>query len=171
MEVHEDERRLVLRICLVLCTVVLFSYWTVRPGRAEDLVLFTPLEALQLRMTRSEWLSVAAARALSLGPQILVRRPRLVPGDIPTIEAQSPTDLDVVFQPRSAPVQMDSLSVTAHKGFFSKSLTELLRPYIQGNAIKLTKVEIPTGRFMLDISIADVNGNISDDTYRLEVGQ
>ncbi|MBV8454821.1 MAG: hypothetical protein JOZ29_21495 [Deltaproteobacteria bacterium] len=171
-EVHEKVRvGILLRTSLMFTLVMVLPSWAARPGRAENLVLLTQQEALQLRLNSSEWRSVAAARALSLGPQILVRRPRLVPGDIPTIEAQTPTDLDVIFQPRSAPVRMDSLSVTARKGFFSKSLTELLRPYIQGNAIKVSKVEIPTGRFTLDISIADANGNISDDTYRLEVSQ
>ena len=171
MKVHQDEWRFVSRAGLMFILMIVLSSWIAQPLHAENIVLFTPQEALQLRLTNREWRSVAAVRALSVGPQILVRRPRLVPGDIPTIEAQSPTDLDVTFEPRSAPVRMDSLSVTARKGFFSKSLTELLRPYIRGNAIRVTKVEIPTGRFMLDISIADTNGNISDGTYRLEVSQ
>jgi hypothetical protein len=170
-EVHKKvSTGILLRASLMFTLVMVLPSWAARPGRAEDLVLFTPQEAVQLRLNSSEWRS-AAPRALSLGPQILVRRPRLVAGDIPTIEAQTPTDLDVIFQPRSAPVRMNSLSVTARKGFFSKSLTEMLRPYIQGDAIKVTKVEIPTGQFMLDISIADANGNISEDTYRLEVSQ
>jgi hypothetical protein len=67
---------------------------------------------------------VPRARALSIGPQIVVRRPRIGPGEAPTIETESPTDLDVGFEPRGAPVRMDSLSVEALKGFFSKSLTE-----------------------------------------------
>jgi len=77
----------------------------------------------------------------------------------------------VIFEARSAPVRMDSLNVEARKGFFSKSLTELLRPYVHGEEIELSQVEIPTGRFMLDISIADTNGNTTDGTYRLEVAR
>jgi len=64
---------------------------------------------------------------------------------------------------------MDSLKVEARKGFFSKSLTEMLRPYIRGDNIELSRVEIPKGRFMLDITIADVKGNITDSAYQLEV--
>lgn len=121
-------------------------------------------------MTEREWRNVSNARAISTGPTIVVRRPQLVPGDVPTIETQSPTDLDVIFEPRDAPVRMDSLNVEARKGFFSRSLTDLVRPYVHGDSIEMTNVEIPSGRFMLDISIADTSGNITDATYRLEVG-
>jgi hypothetical protein len=132
-------------------------------------VLFTPQEARQLHLTLREWQTVAMPRVLPVGPQIVVRRPKVLPGDIPTIEAQSPTDLDVIFEPRDAAVVMDSLDVKARKGFFSKSLTGLLRPYIRGDSIEVSNVEIPAGRFILDISIADVDGNTTDETYRLEV--
>ena len=54
---------------------------------------------------------VSTARALSVGPKIIVRRPQILPGEVPTIETQSPTDLDVIFEARSAPVRMDSLNV------------------------------------------------------------
>jgi len=138
---------------------------------AAELVLFTAQEARELSLNAGEWGRVPGMRALSAGPQIIIRRPRLIPGDVPTIEAQSPTDLDVLFKARAAPVRMDSLNVTARKGLFSKSLTELLRPYVRGDSIELSKVEIPTGRFLLDISIADANGNTTDGTYRLEVGE
>jgi hypothetical protein len=133
-------------------------------------VLFTAHEAHQLRLSDREWRHVPKARALAAGPEIVVHRPQVVPGAVPTLEANSPTDLDVVFEPRAAPVQMDSLNVDARKGFFSKSLTEMLRPYIRGNSIELSQVEIPTGRFLLDISIADTSGNVTEASYRLEVG-
>jgi hypothetical protein len=93
----------------------------------------------------------------------------VVPGDVPTIETPTPANLVVLFEPRNSPVDMKSLDVEAHKGFFSKSLTALLRPYIHGDAIELSKVEIPAGRFMLDITIADQVGDTTDATYRLEV--
>lgn len=141
------------------------------PRKADSVRLFTPQEARKLSLTDPEWRHVSMARALSVGPKIVVRRPQILPGEVPTIETQSPTDLDVIFEARSAPVRMDSLNVEARKGFFSKSLTELLRPYVHGEEIELSQVEIPTGRFMLDISIADTNGNTTDGTYRLEVAR
>jgi hypothetical protein len=64
---------------------------------------------------------------------------------------------------------MDSLNVEARKGLFSKSLTNLLRPYIRGDRIEVTNLEIPSGRFMLDVSIADTNGNTTAASYLLEV--
>jgi hypothetical protein len=165
-------RGIVLRACgsaiVALATGFFCSALAAPPG--NSIVLFTPREAHHLRLTTNEWEAVAMPRALSVGPQIIVRRPKTVPGDIPTIETQSPTDLDVVFEPRDAPVRMDSLNVEARKGFFSKPLTAMLRPYIRGDSIEMSQVKIPTGRFMLDISIADTSGNITDTTYRLEVG-
>jgi hypothetical protein len=154
----------------------LSQYWSPaalkQPPAADSLLLFTPQEARQLRWATGEWLCVPRARALSIGPQIVVRRPRIGLGEAPRIEAESPTDLDVVFESRGAPVRMDSLSVEARKGFFSKSLNRnAARPHIRGDSIELGKVEIPTGRFMLKISIADANGDPTDTTYRLEIGR
>jgi hypothetical protein len=141
-----------------------------RSADPQHLVLFTRQEARQLHLTAREWHAVAVPRGLSMGPQIIIRRPKFVPSEIPTIETKSPTDLDVTFQPHGAPIKMDSLDVTASRGFFSKSLTEMLRPYIRGDSIEISQVEIPTGRFLLNISIADTSGNVTDTVYRLEVG-
>jgi hypothetical protein len=166
---------LVSRVCWLAVAAIALVFSSCRtsakPPADRSLLLFTPQEAQQLRLSTGEWPYAPRARSLSIGPQIVVRRPQVVPGEIPTIEAESPTDLDVIFEPRGAPVRMDSLSVAARKGFFSKSLTEMLRPYIRGNSLELSKVEIPTGRFMLNISIADTNGNTTNATYRLEVGR
>jgi hypothetical protein len=49
-------------------------------------------------------------------------------------------------------------------------LTDTLRPYIRDDSIEVSRVEIPTGRFVLNISIADTSGNVTDALYRLEVG-
>jgi hypothetical protein len=137
--------------------------------RHQKVVLFTAQEARGLRLTIREWRHFPRTRALSVGPHIVVRQPPVVAGEIPTIEARSPTDLDVIFEPGQAPVQMDSLHVEARKGLFSKSLTDLLRPYIRGDRIEVTNLEIPSGRFMLNVSIADTNGNTTAASYLLEV--
>ncbi len=174
MRNRESVRAIVLCAC-VLAAVALaigpLRRAEAGPPKVDSVRPFTPQEARKLRLTDREWRDVPRARALSAGPKIIVRRPQIMPGEVPTIETQSPADLDVMFEPRDAPVRMDSLNVEARKGFFSKSLTELLRPYIRGDALELSKVEIPTGRFMLDISIADSNGNTTATTYRLEVGR
>lgn len=136
---------------------------------ADAIVLFTLNDANKLRLSEKEWRHVARSRALSMGPVIVVRSPPIVFGDIPTIETATPASLVVLFEPRSAPVDMNSLDVEAHKGFFSKSLTDRLRPYIHGDTIKVNDVRIPAGKFTLDISISDQAGDTTVNTYRLEV--
>jgi hypothetical protein len=93
----------------------------------------------------------------------------VVSGGIPTIETKTPADLVVQFEPRNAPVEMSSLAVIAHKGNFSKSLTDMLRPYVRNDTIEVSKVQIPAGKFLLDITIGDQEGNVTTATYRLEV--
>jgi len=139
------------------------------PPAADSVVLFTPNDASKLRLSEEQWRHMARTRALSTGPLIVVRSPPIVAGEIPTIETATPASLVVLFEPRKAPVDMNSLKVEAHKGFFSKSLTDLLRPYIHGDAVDVNNVEIPQGKFMLDISISDEAGDTTVDTYRLEV--
>jgi hypothetical protein len=139
------------------------------PPAADSVVLFTPDDASKLRLSEKEWRHVARTRALSTGPLIVVRRPPVVAGELPTIETATPASLVVLFEPRKAPVDMNSLKIEAHKGFFSKSLTDLLRPYIHGDAIDVNNAEIPQGKFLLDITISDETGDTTVNTYRLEV--
>jgi hypothetical protein len=86
-----------------------------------------------------------------------------------TIETITPLDLLILFEANRAPVDMDSLQVTARKWFFTKSLTALLRPYIWGTTLQGQEVKIPEGRFLLEIEIADVNGMKTVETYRVQV--
>jgi hypothetical protein len=136
---------------------------------AHTVVLFSREDARKLRLTEEQWRQIPQTRALSVGPNIVIRSPQVVPGDVPTIETRTPANLVVLFEARNSPVDMSSLEVEAHKGFFSKSLTDLLRPYIHGDAIELSEVEIPAGKFMLVISIADQARDTTVTTYRLEV--
>jgi hypothetical protein len=90
---------------------------------------------------------------------------------VPTIERTSPATLSVTFEDDQSPVDMNTLEVNAHKGFFSKSLIAILRPFNHQNALEVTNASIPPGRFLLEVSIADQAGNRTDETYRLEVVQ
>ena len=168
-----ESREIVLGFCSSAAVALTAggSPWQAWAGTTSGhkVVLFSPEEARDLCLTVDEWRHFPRTRAVSVGPQIVVRRPPLIASEVPTIEARSPTDLDVVFEPRQAPVRMDSLNVEARKGLFSKSLTNLLRPYIRGDRIEVTNLEIPSGRFMLDVSIADTNGNTTAASYLLEV--
>ena len=56
---------------------------------------------------------------------------------------------------------MDSLQVRARKGFFRKSLTRRLKPYMRGTSIQAYNLQLPEGRFRLEIDIADRDGEIT----------
>jgi hypothetical protein len=75
----------------------------------------------------------------------------------------------VLFNKRPAPVDMESLHVIAKKGIFSKTLTDRLKPYIQGTSIIAKRIKFPEGRFLIQISIADLKGMKTTETYRLKV--
>jgi len=53
------------------------------PRKADSVRLFTPQEARKLSLTDPEWRHVSMARALSVGPKIVVRRPQILPGEVP----------------------------------------------------------------------------------------
>lgn len=141
------------------------------PDTKSPLLLLTPKEAKQLRLTEQEWRQPQPrARALSLGPRIVIHTPTVKDTEAGReITAVTPTDLQVSFEESQAPVDMTSLEVRARKGLFSKSLTSLLRPYIQGSTLHVADAEVPTGHFLLEISIADQNGATTVETYRLAV--
>jgi len=85
------------------------------------------------------------------------------------ISTTTPTRLSVSFEENQAPVDMASLDVSASKGFFSKSLTSLLKPYVAGTDLRVDQLEIPTGRFLITIEIADAHGEKTAETFRLDV--
>src|SRR5215471_3065859 len=101
----------------------------------SPLQLLTSDEAKQLRLTEQEWRQPQPRmRALSLGPRIVIQMPTVKDTEAGReITTVTPTELQVSFEESQAPVDMDSLEVRARKGIFSKSLTSLLRPYIQGS--------------------------------------
>ena len=108
----------------------------------------------------------------SKGPRIQFLQPSVTLAAAgPTIETQSPTELIVAFEERStgAPVDMSTLEVVGKKGFFKKTLTDNLKPYIVGSQIKATDIKIPHGKFHLEISIADTAGAKTTENYLLVV--
>jgi hypothetical protein len=135
-----------------------------------NLVLFTAEEADQLRLTGEEWLVAVDMPRISHGPHIVLRHPEVdTASDTPTIQTTSPTALQVLFQENRAPVDMASLRVWAKKGIFSKSLTQRLQPYIRGTSLEAQGLELPTGRFLIGIEIADRQGAKTTQSYFLEV--
>ncbi len=152
--------------------------WTFSVGQAEPraknrLVLLSHQEAKQLRLTEDEWRQrTPRARAISFGPRIIIQVPQVRETDAGhTINTVTPTDLSIVFEENRSPVNMDSLEIQARKGLFSKSLTSLLRPYIQGTTLQVQGAEVSPGRFLLEITIADQNGARTVEAYHLEVSR
>jgi hypothetical protein len=123
-----------------------------------------------LRHAEGEWEVFQLTRAFSDGPRILVQRPELKGSkDDPLIETASPLDLFVSIERNKAPVDMDSLEIKAKKGFFSKSLTKKLRPYIKGTVIQAEGIKVPSGKFIIQITISDSEGAKTIASYRLSV--
>jgi hypothetical protein len=63
---------------------------------------------------------------------------------------------------------MHSRQVQVRKGLFTKSLTTLLQPYIHGAGLRASAVQIPAGRFHLEMAMAAMAGAKTLATYRLE---
>jgi hypothetical protein len=176
--VGDDERasvalmRTVAAVLVFGVTIAFFLSSATSAAEKErgQVVLLDQGDAGRLRLTEREWRHVSRTRGLQVGPRIIVESPPLRSSEgVPIIETTSPTNLSVSFEDERSPVDMSSLEVSAHKGFFSKSLTATLRPFIHGKSLQVTNASIPTGHFLLDVSIADQAGNRTQETYRLEV--
>ena len=139
---------------------------------ADPVLLFSEEEAQQLRLSEQELIDLRPARTrkLILGPEIQIKKPKVEDrSDGDTIVTQTPVSLLVEFIEKGASVDMETLQVKAKKGWFSVSLTKKLKPYIKGNTIEADSLEIPAGRFLIEIYIADVNGTDTTVSYGLEV--
>jgi hypothetical protein len=135
-------------------------------------VLFTPEETKALQLTEHEWLLPLSQPTASLGPSIILQYPSVKRnGRVPVIETDTPAMFRVLFKPNSAPVDMSSLQVRARKGFFKKSLTQFLKPYIHGTMIEAQNLQFPSGKFMIEIDISDHDGQSTSQSYYLHVSK
>jgi hypothetical protein len=140
------------------------------PPAPTGLVLVTDDEAEQLRLSEAEWLLPTSGAILEEGPRIIFRQPKLVNTSTPpTLATTSPTDLFVLFEPNGSPVDMNSLQVRARKGIFKKSLTSTLKPFIEGTAIRARGLQVPVGKYLLEVDIADQAGARTFKKYYLQV--
>jgi len=174
-------RKIGIIICLLFIGIIItVSGLAQAEYHLDRFALFTPAEALQLRMSTRELedfqqnlffsRDCEAGEAPTAGPYIKVQNPRIDPQLCPpAITCTSPLDLSVLFETNQAPVDMESLEVSARKGFFSTSLTLRLRPYIHGTGIFAENIEIPAGCYCITFSIADAQGAETVRTYGLNV--
>lgn len=156
-------------VLMILAFLAMFASTT--PVSAQGrLVLFSREEAAQLLLGSGDHLIGPLMRDIPSGPRIVVQYPHVArTGDGAVIETDPSTRFVIAFQQNRAPVDMDSLDVTARKGVFSLSLTPRLKPYIQGTMLEANSVTVPEGRFIIRIEIADREGSKTQENYRLEV--
>jgi hypothetical protein len=99
-----------------------------------------------------------------------MQRPQVIDsGDELVLETTSPADFFVFFKANGAPVDMDSLRITAKKGLFSKSLTEPPATLHSGHESPGPRGDPSPGRFLIQIEIADQNGAKTDGHHLLRV--
>lgn len=138
----------------------------------DKLVLFSEETAAKLRYTNVEWVALPpiSYRSISPGPKIRFIEPG-VDGEAldQRIELISPATFWIEFDSNLAPVDMSSLAVVARKGILKKSLNGVFSPFIDGTTLKADLVEIPSGKFVIDVSISDERGATTKESYRLVV--
>ena len=157
-------------LCLALVSLGMLAATTGGSAQGQRLVLLSPEEASQLVLGQGDRVVRPLMRDILSGPRIVVQYPPVTPtGDGPVIETVPSTRFQIAFEPTRAPVDMESLDVTARKGIFSVSLTPRLKPYIQGTVLHANSVSVPEGRFMIQIQIADRDGGKTQESYRLQV--
>jgi hypothetical protein len=155
---------------LLGCLLCLATAGEGQPAEKPGFFLLTPQEAKEFEVPGDQWRPTPLTRSISRGPKVVVKRPQVVDtNEGPIIQTGSPTAFIVSFQETRAPIDMESLEISARKGLFSKSLTDRLKPYLHGTAIEAEAVNVPEGRFLIQIEIADKTGERTVETYRLEV--
>jgi hypothetical protein len=166
--------------CLVLATIGVIAWADKGSGnkKGETLRLIEAEEAGQLRLTDEDLRTLSSrkqhkhtfeAKGLQSGPKVEFERPEpiFLEGEdrYPQLRIVSPASLHVVFEPNLADVDMTSLRVVAKKFFFSKDLTDRLRPFIQGTTVQAENVEVPSGTFHVELSVADIEGRETEEEY------
>jgi len=136
--------------------------------------LFTQEEAELLRYNDTEWVQMQEEEAYSAtkgfmpdGPVIELVEPKAKNQD--DVIMVTPTSLHLRFVSAGEPVDMSSLRVVGRKFLIKKDLTDRLAPYIQGQEVVARELDIPSGKFTLDIEIADDKGAVTKQSYKVVV--
>ena len=170
-------------ICLSLWQALFLLWlWPATGGAAQGvkqhaLPLFTAEEAEKLRLLDEEWKIVdeilTRRQALSTrGPLIAVRSPSIQPTKpIPTIETTTPIHLAVHFLAHGAPVELQTLEVCGKSWGFERCFTDKLKPYLNAstNSLDVPSLDIPTGKYVIEIRIADEQGRETVAAYKVAV--
>jgi hypothetical protein len=160
----------------------LVGLWPATVGNAQvvkqpTIPLFAAEEAERLRLLEEEWKIIdeilTRRQALSaLGPLIAVRSPRVQPTQpIPTIETPTPVNLQVHFMENRAPVKLETLEMCGKAWGFQRCFTDKLKPYLNANTniLDVPNLDIPTGKYVIEIRIADEQGQETVAYYKIAV--
>jgi hypothetical protein len=156
--------------------------WPTSAGAAQvvkhpALPLFTAEEAEKLRLLDEEWQIVdellTRRQALSTrGPLIAVRSPSVQPTKpVPTIETTTPIHFAVHFLAQGAPVKLQTLEVCGKAWGFQRCFTDKLTPYLNThtNILDVPNLDIPTGKYVIEIRITDAQGQETVADYKVAV--
>ncbi|MCI5208160.1 MAG: hypothetical protein D3910_05085 [Candidatus Electrothrix sp. ATG2] len=141
---------------------------------AMSAALFTQEEAELLRYNDAEWTRMqeeevysATKQLMPDGPVIELVEPKAKNQD--DVIMITPASLHLRFVSAGEAVNMSSLRVIGRKFLVKKDLTNRLAPYIQGQEVVARDLEIPTGKFTLDIEISDAKGAVTKQSYKVVV--
>jgi len=146
-------------------TVLLCALTLAGPVGAETpatIALFSDADAEALRLTDEDIviLSAQSKAFMQGGPEIVWLFPEL--GDDSgrsaeqRVEFVSPSSLTIEFRKTLASIDFESLDVRGRKFGFTKSVTDLVLPYLRGNLLAAEDIELPKGKFMVEVEIRDV---------------
>lgn len=152
---------------VVLTTVLallMAPLFTASAQDAESIVWFSDADAEALRLTEDDitMLSAQSKAFIQGGPEIQWVFPELA-GDAGSskdkrVTFTSPSSLTIEFVPTRGAIDYSTLDVRGRKFGFSKSVTDLVRPYLNGNVLAAKNVELPKGKFLVEVEIHDVEG-------------
>ena len=133
-----------------------------KPASSAPILLVsqTELDALPLD-TPVAWSSKPTSPE---GPTISIASPT----HNATYEGPFPIKVEFLPGPKGYEVDISSLKLE-YKKAWGIDITDRVRDYIQGSVIDVKESELPTGRHTVEIEIADVEHNLSRQTFTVIV--
>ena len=179
MSISRFRLRVILCVMVGLLCLALPGLFWAQPEQPA-VVLLTEEEAARLRLTEEqfEWQVEYERGTLSPGesdpqpgPRIEFQSPAI--DDDGVIRTTTPLDLFVAFSPNPVPVNEQSLRVRARRFGLWKEITDRVLPYLvpdgDGWRLVVESAVTPLGRFLIEIDIADENGEKTIQRYFFQI--
>lgn len=146
-----------------LVTLTTLGSSTLEAGASEGLWLITPEEAA----TPDEAEPLVRSRGLGpklpdAGPMIELLKP------IENEKISVPTEIEVRFTPRGAPVDLSTLRVSVVK-VIRIDITDRLSAYASPTGIKIPDANLPSGEHKVRLTVGDAEGHVTskDVVFRI----